>query len=315
MPQTRALTFASATPPLTRLPKAPSPDMVARMQRVAAYIEAHADASLPLAVLAKEAAMSPHHFQRTFTAVLGVSPKQYQSARRLAQFKAQLREGATVLSATFDAGYGSTSRVYEQVTGGLGMTPSAYRAGGAGETIVYAVRDTVFGALLMAATARGVCRVEFGDDRDLLVARLHDEFPRASLVPSGESAREPLDAWMEALDAHMVQGAPRPALPLDLRGTAFQIKVWRFLLRVKPGQVVSYGELAQGIGHPDAVRAVGTACGANRVAVLVPCHRALRADGSLGGYRWGLERKRVLLEHETRGGGGTDHPPSLWPVR
>ncbi len=275
--------------------------MVARMQRVAAYIEAHADASLPLTVLAKEAAMSPHHFQRTFTAVLGVSPKQYQSARRLAQFKEKLREGDTVLSATFDVGYGSTSRVYEQVTGGLGMTPSAYRAGGAGETIVYAVRDTAFGALLMAATARGVCLVEFGDDRDRLVARLHDEFPRASLVPSGESAREPLDAWMDALDAHVVQGAPRPALPLDLRGTAFQIKVWRFLLSVKPGQVVSYGELAKGIGHPDAVRAVGTACGANRVAVLVPCHRALRADGSLGGYRWGLERKRVLLDNEKRG--------------
>ncbi|WP_396214717.1 bifunctional transcriptional activator/DNA repair enzyme AdaA [Gemmatimonas sp.] len=276
--------------------------MVARMQRVAAYIAAHAGASLPLAVLAKEAAMSPHHFQRTFTAVLGVSPKQYQSARRLAQFKGQLREGDTVLSATFAAGYGSTSRVYEQVTGGLGMTPSAYRAGGAGEMIVYAVRDTAIGALLMAATARGVCLVEFGDDRDLLVARLHDEFPRASLVPSGESAREPLDAWMDALDAHVVQGAPRPALPLDLRGTAFQIKVWRFLLSVKPGQVVSYGELAKGIGHADAVRAVGTACGANRVAVLIPCHRALRADGSLGGYRWGLERKRVLLDNEQRGG-------------
>ncbi|WP_434479600.1 methylated-DNA--[protein]-cysteine S-methyltransferase [Gemmatimonas sp.] len=168
--------------------------------------------------------------------------------------------------------------------------------------IVYAVRDTAIGALLMAATARGVCLVEFGDDRDLLVARLHDEFPRASLVPSGESAREPLDAWMDALDAHVVQGAPRPALPLDLRGTAFQIKVWRFLLSVKPGQVVSYGELAKGIGHADAVRAVGTACGANRVAVLIPCHRALRADGSLGGYRWGLDRKRVLLDNEQRGG-------------
>lgn len=302
MPRKSAQSSASAPTRSNPLPKAPSPDMVARMQRVAAYIAAHAGASLPLAVLAKEAAMSPHHFQRTFTAVLGVSPKQYQSARRLAQFKGQLREGDTVLSATFAAGYGSTSRVYEQVTGGLGMTPSAYRAGGAGEMIVYAVRDTAIGALLMAATARGVCLVEFGDDRDLLVARLHDEFPRASLVPSGESAREPLDAWMDALDAHVVQGAPRPALPLDLRGTAFQIKVWRFLLSVKPGQVVSYGELAKGIGHADAVRAVGTACGANRVAVLIPCHRALRADGSLGGYRWGLERKRVLLDNEQRGG-------------
>jgi AraC family transcriptional regulator, regulatory protein of adaptative response / methylated-DNA-[protein]-cysteine methyltransferase len=301
MPQKRALTSAPATPQLTRLPKAPSPDMVARMQRVAAHIEAHAEASLPLAVLAKEAAMSAHHFQRVFTSVLGVSPRQYQAARRLERFKARLRDGDAVLTATYEAGYGSTSRVYEQVTGGLGMTPSAYRAGGEGETITYAVRDTAFGVLLMAATERGVCVVEFGDEADVLVARLHDAYPRATLVPASESAREPLDAWMDALDAHVVQGAPRPELPLDLRGTAFQIKVWRFLLSVQPGHVVSYGELAEAIGHPHAVRAVGSACGANRVAVLIPCHRALRADGNLGGYRWGLERKRVLLENEQRG--------------
>ncbi|AMW03890.1 bifunctional transcriptional activator/DNA repair enzyme AdaA [Gemmatimonas phototrophica] len=285
-----------------RSPKPPSPELVARMQRLAAFIVANAERSLPLAVLAKEAAMSAHHFQRVFTAVLGVSPRQYQAAQRLQQFKTRLRDGEAVLTATYEAGYGSTSRVYEQVTGGLGMTPSAYRAGGAGESITYAVRTTAFGQLLMAATARGVCLVEFGDDGDLLVARLHDEFPRATLVPASESAREPLDAWMDALDAHVVQGAPRPELPLDLRGTAFQIKVWRFLLSVKPGRVVSYGELAAAIGHPDAVRAVGSACGANRIAVLIPCHRALRADGSLGGYRWGLERKRVLLDNEKRGG-------------
>jgi AraC family transcriptional regulator, regulatory protein of adaptative response / methylated-DNA-[protein]-cysteine methyltransferase len=285
-----------------RSPKPPSLELVERMQRLATYIAEHAERSLPLALLAREAAMSPHHFQRVFTAVLGVSPRQYQAARRLEQFKARLRDGDAVLTATYEAGYGSTSRVYEQVTGGLGMTPSAYRAGGAGESITYAVRATAFGQLLMAATARGVCLVEFGDDADVLVARLHDEFPRATLVPASESAREPLDAWMDALDAHVVQGAPRPELPLDVRGTAFQIKVWRFLLSVKPGRVVSYGELAAAIGHPDAVRAVGSACGANRIAVLIPCHRALRADGSLGGYRWGLERKRVLLDNEKRGG-------------
>lgn len=279
-------------------PRLPSPELVSRMQRVAEFIAAHAEESLPLTRLAREADMSPHHLQRTFVAALGVSPKAYQSAQRLAQFKARLRDGEAVLDATFEAGYGSTSRVYEQVTGGLGMTPGAYRAGGEGETITYAVRATAMGQLLMAATARGVCQVEFGDEPDLLVARLHDHFPKAAIVPAADAAREPLDAWMDALDAHVVHGAPRPELPLELRGTAFQIKVWRFLLSVKPGRVVSYGELAEGIGHPDAVRAVGTACGANRIAVLVPCHRALRADGSLGGYRWGLERKRVLLERE-----------------
>lgn len=278
----------------------PVPDaaLVARMERLAAYIDAHLDEALPLARLAREAAMSPHHLQRTFTAVLGVSPKAYQASKRLAHFKGRLREGTDVLDATFDAGYGSTSRVYEQVTGGLGMTPSAYRAGGAGETITWAVRETAFGTLLMAATARGVCLVEFGESASQLTARLAAEFPQATLVPASEAAREPLDAWMDALDAHVVQGAPRPELPLDVRGTAFQIKVWRFLLSVKPGRVVSYGELADAIGHPQAVRAVGSACGANRLAVLIPCHRALRADGSLGGYRWGLERKRALLDRE-----------------
>jgi AraC family transcriptional regulator, regulatory protein of adaptative response / methylated-DNA-[protein]-cysteine methyltransferase len=285
--------------PTTTTP-APTPDLVVRMQRLAGFIAAHADQPLPLVRLAREAAMSPHHLQRTFTAVMGVSPKAYQSALRLARFKDQLRDGEPVLDATFDAGYGSTSRVYEQVTGGLGMTPSAYRAGGAGETITWAVRPTAFGALLMAATVRGVCLVEFGNSAHELEARLAAEFPQATLEPARDAARAPLDAWMEALDAHVVQGAPRPELPLDLRGTAFQIKVWRFLLSVKPGQVVSYGELARGIGHPDAVRAVGSACGANRIAVLVPCHRALRADGSLGGYRWGLERKRALLDQERR---------------
>ncbi|MBA3919002.1 MAG: cysteine methyltransferase [Gemmatimonas sp.] len=276
----------------------PTPELVARMERLAAFIAAHADEPLPLSRLAREAAMSPSHLQREFVRVMGVSPKAYQSAQRLTHFKTKLREGHSVLDATFESGYGSTSRVYEQVTGGLGMTPQAYRAGGAGEVITYAVRDTAFGALLMAATARGVCQVEFGDDGAELVARLSAQFPRAELVPASEAAREPLDAWMDALQAHVLDRASSPALPLDLRGTAFQIKVWRFLLSVKPGRVVSYGEIAEEIGHPDAVRAVGSACGANRIAVLVPCHRALRADGGLGGYRWGLERKRVLLENE-----------------
>lgn len=276
----------------------PAPDVVARMERLASFIADRAGEPLSLAQLAREAAMSPHHLQRTFTAVIGVSPKAYHAAMRLERFKDRLRDGEPVLDATFDAGYGSTSRVYEQVTGGLGMTPSAYRAGGEGETITWAVRDTAFGQLLMAATVRGVCLVEFGDSERELVARLQAEFPRAELTMASEAAREPLDAWMAALDAHVVERAPRPELPLDLRGTAFQIKVWRFLLSVKPGRVVSYGEIAAEIGHPDAVRAVGTACGANRIAVLVPCHRALRADGSLGGYRWGLERKRVLLDKE-----------------
>jgi AraC family transcriptional regulator, regulatory protein of adaptative response / methylated-DNA-[protein]-cysteine methyltransferase len=281
------------------------------MQRVAAFIAAHARQPLTLRDLAAEAAMSPHHLQRTFTRVLGVSPRQFQAAQRLAHFKAQLREGDTVMRAAFDAGYGSSSRVYEQVTDAMGMTPSAYRRGGAGEEISYAVRPTSLGALLMAATSRGVCQVEFGDDADVLVARLYDAFPKAGIVRAHDSAREPLDAWMDALTAHLEQGAPSPALPLELRGTAFQIRVWRFLMQVPAGATVSYRDIAHGVGHPEAVRAVGTACGANRLAVLVPCHRALRTDGGLGGYRWGLERKNRLLGREAAG--IRAEPPSLPP--
>ena len=271
---------------------------VAKMQAIAAYIDAHADEALPLSRLAAEAGMSPFHLQRSFTRVLGVSPKAYHAAARLRAFKARLRAGDDVLGAVFEAGYGSTSRVYAQVDGGLGMTPSAYRDGGAGEMIVFATRQTELGLLMMAATPRGICSVQFGDNEAALNAALQTEFPRAQLRPAGAEADAELDLWMAALDAHLAAGAPRPALPLDLRGTAFQIRVWRFLLSVKPGDVVSYTDIATGIGTPKAVRAVGSACGANRIAVLIPCHRALRADGTLGGYRWGLDRKRVLLDAE-----------------
>jgi AraC family transcriptional regulator of adaptative response/methylated-DNA-[protein]-cysteine methyltransferase len=268
------------------------------MRAMADYIDAHIDEALPLARLADEAGMSPFHFQRTFKAVIGVTAKAYHSAARLRAFKARLKAGDSVLEATFDTGYGSTSRVYEQIDGGLGMTPSAYRAGGAGETIVYAVRNTALGPLMMAATERGVCVVQFGDSAEALLAQLRREFGQAVLIPAGPEAAAPLDDWMAALADHLAGAAPRPDLPLDLRGTAFQIKVWRFLMSVRPGEVVSYSELAAGIGAPRAIRAAASACAANRLAVLVPCHRALRADGGLGGYRWGLERKRTLLDAE-----------------
>ncbi|WP_421849080.1 bifunctional DNA-binding transcriptional regulator/O6-methylguanine-DNA methyltransferase Ada [Novosphingobium sp.] len=270
------------------------------MQAMAAYIAAHADQSLPLTHLADQAGMSPAHFQRAFKAALGVSPREYQAARRLARFKLALREGDGVLEAGLDAGFGSTSRLYEAVDGGLGMTPSAYRHGGAGEAITYAVRKTALGPLLMAATPRGVCFVQFGTGAEALLGQLAAEFPKAALTPAGPEANAPLDAWMAALAAHLDQAAPRPDLPLDLRGTAFQISVWRFLMSVKPGDVVSYSEVAAATGKPRAVRAAASACGANRIALLIPCHRALRADGSLGGYRWGLARKRALLDAERR---------------
>lgn len=270
------------------------------MEAMAVYISKHAEESLSLAHLAGQAGMSPTHFQRAFKAAIGVSPRDYQAAQRLARFKRGLRQGEGVLEAGLDAGFGSTSRIYDMADGSLGMTPSAYRAGGAGEAITYAVRETALGPLMMAATPRGVCFVQFGESTAALQQQLAEEFPKAALVPAAPEAQDPLDAWMAALAAHLDQAAPRPDLPLDLRGTAFQIRVWRFLMSVKPGDVVSYSELAVGAEKPRAIRAAASACAANRIAVLIPCHRALRADGSLGGYRWGLDRKRALLDAERR---------------
>ena len=282
-----------------------APDRVVEMMRaVADYIANRRDEPLTLDQLARFAGMSPFHLQRTFKAAMGVSPKAYHAAKRLEAFKSGLRAGDSVLGAVFDAGYGSTSRIYEQVDGGLGMTPSAYRAGGEGETIVHAVRETALGPLMMAATERGVCFAHFGDDAGTLLGQLAAEFPKAELRPADGDRNPALDDWMEALDAHLSRGAPRPDLPLDIRGTAFQIRVWRFLLGVKSGEAVSYAEVARGIGAPRAVRAAASACAANRIGVLIPCHRALRGDGGLGGYRWGLERKRVLLDMERRQSAG-----------
>ena len=243
---------------------------LSRLVEIAEYIGTHADERLTLAGLAKQTGLSPSRFQRVFKAAFGVSPKAYQDAVRMKRFKAALKEGDDVTGAIF----------------------------GAGENIAYAYRDTALGPMIMAATERGVCFAHFGENRETLLEQLRAEFPKAKLATSPAQYAPELDAWIEALDANISQGAPRPDLPLDLRGTAFQIKVWRFLLSVREGDVISYGELAAGIKKPKAVRAVASACAANRIGVLVPCHRVLRGDGSLGGYRWGLERKRALLDAE-----------------
>ncbi len=275
-----------------------------RIKALARYIEAHAEEPLPLARLAAAAHLSPAHLQRTFKAVFGVSPKAYQDNARLGRLKSSLKAGRSVLEAINAAGFQSTSRVYGASTRSLGMTPTAYRAGGAGETIAYASRPTSLGPLLMAATGRGVCFAQFGASETALRRQLAEEFPRATLIASPKSTSPELDAWITAFEAHLEGDAPRPDLPLDLRGTAFQIRVWRFLLSIPAGEVVSYGEVAAAIDAPKAVRAAASACAANRVAVLVPCHRVLRGDGGLGGYRWGLERKRALIDRERAERGG-----------
>jgi AraC family transcriptional regulator of adaptative response/methylated-DNA-[protein]-cysteine methyltransferase len=265
---------------------------------LAKYIDKNADQPLSLDLLSEQAHLSPTHLQRTFKAVLGVSPKAYHDAARLRLLKNSLKAGKSVLDSIGDAGFQSTSRIYGHATRNLGMAPSAYRAGGLGETIAYAFRDTALGPLLMAATDRGVCFAQFGRSESGLIAQLKGEFPQASVTASTMTQSSELSAWIEAFEAHIATSAPRPDVPLDLRGTAFQIQVWKFLLGVPSGSVVSYSEVAQGIGAPKAFRAAASACAANRIAVLIPCHRVLRGNGDLGGYRWGLERKRALLDHE-----------------
>lgn len=282
---------------------------IATMVELARYVDAHVDEPISLADLARRSGYSPTHVQRVFKSVFGVSPKAYQSAMRLRSFKQRLKDGAAVTRATVEAGYGSSSRVHERATKTIGMTPTAYRSGGAGEEISYACRTTALGPLMMAATDRGVCFASFGDDPSDLLPLLRAEFPRAALHPSPTLRSPQLDRWIVALDEHLADARPRPEIPLDLRGTAFQIIVWRFLLTVPRGRVVAYRDVAGALGRPRAARAVARACASNRVAVLVPCHRVLRSNGDLGGYRFGLDRKAALLRVEQLDGGDGRNGP------
>lgn len=234
--------------------------------------------------------------RRRFRAVFGVTPKQYQAGLRQHRYRALLRAGQRVTRAVQDAGYGSPARAHEQA--GLGMPASRYRDGGAGERIDWTCGRTPLGWLLLAATDRGVCCVQFGDSEPALAAALAEEFPAAQRQRVEPRSAPALIEWWAALERHLTADGPRPDLPLDLRGTAFQMAVWRYLMTLEQGATASYCDVARGVGRPRAVRAAAGACAANRLAVLIPCHRVLRADGGLGGYRWGEDRKRRLLQRE-----------------
>ena len=269
-----------------------------RIEAICRYIEAHSEQALTLDALAERAGMSRFHFQRTFKAMVGVTPKRYSDAQRVRVLKAGLVGAAQVTTAMYDAGFGSTSRVYERSDRVLGMTPMQYRAAGAGIAITYAGLETDFGALLIAATDRGICFVQFGTSEDELTARLREEFSGAD-VRAMEGCSDPqLDAWSAALRRHLTGAQPHLELPTDIRATAFQIRVWAYLQSIPYGQVQSYAQVARGIGQPHAARAVARACATNHVAIVIPCHRVIRGDGGLGGYKWGVDRKRALLERE-----------------
>jgi AraC family transcriptional regulator of adaptative response/methylated-DNA-[protein]-cysteine methyltransferase len=244
--------------------------------------------------LARGAGLSAFHFHRVFKSVTGVTPKAYAAAHRGRRVRDELKAAGTVTEAIYGAGFNSNARFYETSAELLGMTPSEFRAGGAGATIRFAVGECSLGSILVAATAKGVCAIQFGDDPDVLVRSLQDVFPQAKLV-GGDPAFEQLVAKVVGFIEAPRQGLD---LPLHVRGTAFQQKVWRALRKIRPGKTASYAEIAEKIGEPKAVRAVAQACGANPVAVAIPCHRVVRRDGALSGYRWGVERKRTLLEKE-----------------
>ncbi|NQW11274.1 MAG: bifunctional DNA-binding transcriptional regulator/O6-methylguanine-DNA methyltransferase Ada [Alphaproteobacteria bacterium] len=279
--------------PDTAAPRDPRLDAVRAACRV---IEGAEDAAPSLEALGAAAGLGPHHLQRTFKAVMGVSPRQYWDARRLGRLKRNLKAGEDVTSALYGAGYGSSSRLYEKAKGQLGMTPASYGKGGAGAVIAYAFADTALGRVIVGATKSGICFVGLGDEEAALIEELRHDFPEATLAadPTG------LGTTVAEVTLTLEGREPHAELPLDIRGTAFQRQVWEALRAIPMGETRTYAELAAQIGRPKAIRAVGSACANNPVSLIVPCHRAVGTDGTLRGYRWGLERKRALIDTEHR---------------
>ena len=266
------------------------------IERARRYLDQHGDRSVPLSELASHVGVSASHLQRSFKQIIGASPKGYQDAQRVQLFKSRLRAGDTVSRATYEAGFGSSSRVYERSNSMLGMTPASFRRGGAGVRITYTIADAPLGRVLVATTDRGVCAVELGSTDADVERVLRTDFPNATL----ERNDEPNGTWVRAV-LDRVRHPNRVAsnrIPLDVEGSAFQQKVWKALQEIPVGERRSYQEVAESIGQPKASRAVARACATNRVAVVIPCHRVVRGSGDLAGYKWGVDRKRRLLDDE-----------------
>jgi len=265
-------------------------------------IEEHAGSGeggrLDLAQLARRAGISRFHLQRRFKAVVGVTPREYGEACRMKRLKNELRQAQDVTEAVYAAGFGSSSRVYERADTRLGMTPNQYRRGGEGMEISYASAETPAGLMMLGATDRGLCFLQFGESEEALAEALRGEYPAARVAPMNETRGAEFREWMEQLRQHLEGQRPRLDLPLGIRATAFQARVWNYLQGIPYGEVRSYAEVAAGIGKPTAARAVARACASNIVALVIPCHRVIRGSGEPGGYRWGLERKNVLLGRE-----------------
>lgn len=275
-------------------PDTPARPAVALIRDACRRIDA-ADPTPTLAALAAECGVSPFHLQRTFRRITGVTPRQYAQARRTRALRSRLRDAPGVAAATYDAGFGSSRAVYEQDGARLGMTPGRYRRGGEGMRIAFTVAASPFGRMLVAATDRGVSSIAFDTGDDPLEAALRREYPAADIARDDVAMRP----WVEGVLRTVAGEGPDPQLPLDVRATAFRIRVWEALRAIPRGETRSYGEIAASIGAPRAVRAVGTACAVNPVPLIVPCHRAVRGDGTLGGFRYGSEMKRRILASES----------------
>jgi len=268
------------------------------VESICRFLREHTDEPVTLAALGERFGMNPFHLQRVFKSVLGVSPREFVDAIRMKSFKSQLRSGRSVTDAIYEAGFGSSSRLYERSGPQLGMTPATYQHGGKGMFIRYSTLDSPVGRMLLAATDRGVCAISFGDSDGGLLEGLRREFPGAT-VRRGDVV---LRRWVRALLERLHGERPLPQLPLDVRATAFQRRVWEHLQSIPYGTTKSYGEVARAIGRTEGARAVARACASNPVAVAIPCHRVVRGTGDLGGYRWGTERKKALLALEQNAG-------------
>ena len=266
------------------------------VRRASAFLVTHADQTITLAHLARVASMSPHHLQRRFKAIVGLSPREFQSAVRAGRLRTSLRDGRDVATAIYEAGYGSPSRVYEAAPTGKGMSLSNYRRGGAGMRIGYSMLTSPVGDVLVAATDEGVCAVKIGNSESALVGDLRREYPAADI----KANTKPRSEWIKAIAKHLRGEAPSLDLPIDVQATAFQWQVWRALQRIPYGETRAYGEVARSIGKPNAVRAVASACANNPVALVVPCHRVVPKAGGTGEYRWGSDRKARLIAAEKR---------------
>jgi AraC family transcriptional regulator of adaptative response/methylated-DNA-[protein]-cysteine methyltransferase len=277
---------------------APAMDpQLAMVQEVCQLIESSDGEPITLELLSEQVGVSAFHLQRTFKSIMGMSPSEYAETRRINKFKQRVQAGEKITDAIYDAGFGSSSRLYQLASSQLGMTPATYGKGGRGAVIRYAIGDSPLGRLLIAATDKGVCSVRLGDSDDELTTELGREFFAAEIFLDETRLRPALAAVVD----HLNDKTPRIDLPLDIRATAFQRQVWQELQNIPAGKTYSYSEVARGIGQDKAVRAVARACATNPVALVIPCHRVIREDKSLGGYRWGLDRKKKLLEMEARG--------------